>query len=461
MEEVLVSPRSRRRPKAHPSAERLYGQRAHSRGNPQDNYDASPRSARPPASNSTARGRDARHSLPDDDGGRRAAPPLQPHLQRHAAWQPPVRANGVLSPRPEENHDFELRGTTNVRRRAHGAFCGASSSASAVEAAVAATAGRSSGGAGAATAAEVGGGRIIELSTKTRHKSFAAVRLHSPNCGTPSPIPRSFPNGFKLRPPAIAAPPKLVPTCARHVAAPLEHQDAAAVSANAFSTFPPYTLAESRLQEGGEQQQASLVPAPADALRPPQRERHAEPEQQLAKHQPPAEAQILTPSKLLPAPNATHSERVSIGAALPHTLPHTLSHALPLADDTRRDLTRLRVARAAMAQLANGERVTIGRPVPPPAAPPSLMTPASQSLQPTYEPAAPRHAPRAGNGRAKGSLATCQRPSPRVLVPKARPAHLQRTVRVGTAVTAVQGPVLGIFATGPGSLIGDAAREAR
>ena len=153
----------------------------------------------------------------------------------------------VAEPRPEENHDFEPA-ARRMFAGAHTEPCGASSSASAVEAAVAATAGRSSGGAGAATAAEVGGGRIIELSTKTRHKSFAAVRLHSLSVG--------------LHRPYRAASKRLQATASRHRSAAKARPhlrptrggaprvSGCCASRQRLFHLPPYTLAESRLQEG-------------------------------------------------------------------------------------------------------------------------------------------------------------------------------------------------------------------
>ena len=93
MEEVLVSPRSSAG-QAHPSAERLWPKGAR-KSNPQDNYDASPRSARPPASNSTAR--DAMHAIhyPMMMG----APGGTPCSRIFSDMpRPPVRANGGGAP---------------------------------------------------------------------------------------------------------------------------------------------------------------------------------------------------------------------------------------------------------------------------------------------------------------------------------------------------------------------------
>lgn len=485
-EEVLAPPP---RPKAPMASERLYGQRQPqaTSSQPQQSSPPGPKNHIPPpqmaATRQPRRMQEVAppaytpryRALAPRDHDLRSSPAAQAslglvssleptaaaHAQRKAAvspefrsvgWQPPTRASGVLSaarssPAPGAWSGLEPR-------HCHGGSGGD------VDDDDGGAGGGGIGGSGFCVGSGRGGGdpsfdgcskaprirdHIIELATRTAHKSFVPARSPARSLSPTRPIStsacaRSFPAGFR----------------------PLQGHESGAYSAREAKVGPRHRLRVAQTAicepEGGTAQGLAFAtrdrqppllagtgsrPASAWAGHVHEDGTHGGcPSMDASDGPRPASANLITS-----APGGPTTAPPSAAPQM-HELVNELVHELGHLE--RRDLRYIGVARVAIRQLDSERRVIISRPQP---RPESARTVPSRHERPPPAPSmlSPTTA-KAGRGAASQQG---QRRAPRLVELQTRALRKARNVRLGTAITTMNGPVLGIFSTGPGTYLGD------
>ena len=113
-----------------------------------------------------------------------------------------------------------------------------------------------------------------------------------------------------------------------------------------------------------------------------------------------------------------------------------------------RELRHIPVARAAIQQLNSERPVLIARP--------STRPESARAVLSRHERPPPPHiAPTRAQGRAGGRGESMQRRAPRLIALETRASRVVRRVHLGTATTTIHGQLLGIFSAGPGTYVGD------